>query len=96
MAAHRTNGVHFEAERHPNKTFDPANQVSCRLALCIERTTTADMDDGQSLPPFIDDGIIWCRVCRLPGSRTLWRRIFLSASSVTPGAASAGEQTRAP
>jgi hypothetical protein len=45
--------------------------------LCIEHIATVDMDDGQSLPPYIDDGIVWWRVCRLPGSRTLWRRIYL-------------------
>jgi hypothetical protein len=44
------------------------------------------MDDGQSLPPYIDDGIVWCRVRRLPGSRTLWRRIFLRNSSADAGA----------
>jgi hypothetical protein len=44
--------------------------------LIIEYTTTADMPDGQSLPPFIDeDGAVWCAVCRLPGARTRWRRI---------------------
>jgi len=86
-------GVRLGAEHLPNKTYESANQVS---ALCIEHVATVDMDDGQSLPPYIDDHIIWCRVRRLPGSRTLWRRLFVSSSSVTPGAASSEDQSRAP
>lgn len=48
--------------------------------LCIEHSITADMADGQSLPPYTDDGVVWHVVRRIDG-RTLWRRIFLSSSS---------------
>jgi hypothetical protein len=46
-------------------------------ALIIEYATTADMDDGQALPPFIDDGVVW-HVVRRMAEHTLWRRIFLA------------------
>jgi hypothetical protein len=62
-------------------------------ALNVEHTITADMADGQPLPPLIEDGILW-RVVRRAGGRTHWRRLFLS-SPVTPGAASSGDQSRA-
>ena len=45
--------------------------------LVIEHVTTADMQDGQPLPPFIDRGVIWHGV-RRAGGRTLWRRILLA------------------
>jgi hypothetical protein len=45
--------------------------------LAIDHVITADMDDGQPLPPFIEDGVIWCVVRRQHG-RTLWRRILLT------------------
>jgi hypothetical protein len=79
----------------PNKTCDSANQVGYQLALCIERTITVDMDDGQSLPPYIDDGVVW-HVVRRANGHTVWRRIFLNPSFVTPGAASPEDQSRAP
>jgi hypothetical protein len=54
--------------------------------LLIEYTTTADMPDGQSLPPFVDEGgAIWRVVRRLGGARTLWRRIRLSSDYATKG-----------
>jgi hypothetical protein len=34
------------------------------------------MDDGQPLPPYIDDDVIWS-VVRQADGLTLWRRIFL-------------------
>jgi hypothetical protein len=34
---------------------------------------TADLDDGQPCPPYIDDGIPW-RVVQRRNGRTLWRR----------------------
>jgi hypothetical protein len=50
--------------------------------LIIEHTTTADMPDGQSLPPFIDkDVAIWHAVDRLPGGYTRWRRIRIGLLS---------------
>jgi hypothetical protein len=48
--------------------------------LCIEHSITADMADGQPLPPYTEDGVVWHVVRRTDG-RTLWRRIFLSSSS---------------
>jgi hypothetical protein len=45
--------------------------------LIVEYAETADMGDGQPLPPFIDDNVVWHLARRLPGARTLWRRIFL-------------------
>jgi hypothetical protein len=47
-------------------------------ALVVERTTTTDMDDGQPMPPWIEDGIVWHIVRRADGL-TQWRRISLSA-----------------
>ena len=45
--------------------------------LIVEYADTADMDDGQPLPPLIIDGAVWCVVRRLPGARTHWRRLSL-------------------
>jgi hypothetical protein len=42
--------------------------------IAIDHVVTADMDDGQPLPPFIEDGVVWC-VVRRRYRRTLWRRI---------------------
>jgi hypothetical protein len=44
-------------------------------AFIIEHLITIDMDDGQPLPPLIEDGLVWHVVCRVPG-QTLWRRIY--------------------
>jgi hypothetical protein len=44
--------------------------------ILIEHQTTADMDDGQALPPFWD-GNAWHVARRLPDQKTLWRRISL-------------------
>jgi hypothetical protein len=46
-------------------------------SIIIEHIVTADMDDGQPLPPYIEDNIVWHIVHRLPNAQTLWRRIFL-------------------
>ena len=52
------------------------------VGLLIEYTDTADMDDGQSLPPFIDEGgAIWHVVNRLPGGYARWRRIRIGLLS---------------
>jgi hypothetical protein len=45
--------------------------------IAIDHVVTADMDDGQPLPPFIEDGVVWC-VVRRRYRRTLWRRITLT------------------
>jgi hypothetical protein len=49
-------------------------------SVMVEYVDTADMPDGQPLPPYIDDGVVWRVVRRLPDSRTRWRRIRLSSS----------------
>jgi hypothetical protein len=72
----------------------PANGA---IELVIEHIVTADMADGQPLPPFIEDGCAWHLVRRADG-RTLWRRIFLS-SSVSPvigWRTAPGDQAEAP
>jgi hypothetical protein len=61
-----------------------------RLALCIEHAVTVDMDDGQPLPPLIEDGSTWHLVHRADG-RTLWRRLLLSSSPVIDWRAAPGE-----
>ena len=47
----------------------------------IDHVTTADMADGQPLPPFMEDGVVWCVVRRQHG-RTRWRRIFLNQPNI--------------
>jgi hypothetical protein len=48
-------------------------------AITIDYQTTTDMDDGQPLPPFIDDdGAVWRVTRRLPDARTCWCRIRLA------------------
>ena len=47
--------------------------------LLIEHVVSADLDDGSPVVPgFVDDGIYWACVVRLPNARTLWRRIYLA------------------
>jgi hypothetical protein len=46
------------------------------MRLAVDYATTADMADGQPLPPFIDDDdAVWRIVRRLPDARTCWCRI---------------------
>jgi hypothetical protein len=58
-------------------------------ALIIDYLVTADMGDGQALPPYIDsDCAVWRVVCRMPASptaaaRTRWRRVRLSEEQTT-------------
>lgn len=53
--------------------------TNSRVGLIVQYADTADMDDGQSLPPFIDDDCaVWRVVRRLPGGRTRWRRVLSS------------------
>jgi hypothetical protein len=54
--------------------------MRCVPSVIVEYVDTADMADGQSLPPYIDDGVVWRVVRRLPDNRTRWRRIRLSSS----------------
>ena len=81
--------------QHLPNTPSLANASSQTLALCIEHVVTADMDDGQPLPPLIEDGFRWHVVRRAKG-RTLWRRLLLSSSPVTEWRTAPGDQTRAP
>jgi hypothetical protein len=47
--------------------------------MLIEYIDTVDLDDGSPvLPGFVDDGIYWACVARLPNARTRWRRISLA------------------
>jgi hypothetical protein len=60
------------------------------ISLVIERVTTADMDDGQPLPPFMDNGAIWHVVHRFHDQKkTLWRRITLQTNTTSPSTAAA-------
>jgi hypothetical protein len=52
------------------------------MPLRVELSMTADMPDGQPLPPPYDCDGVW-HVVRCNDSHTLWRRIFLSLSSAT-------------
>jgi hypothetical protein len=47
--------------------------------LMVEHAITVDMDDGQPLPPFIEDGVLWGVVNRANGT-TKWRRITLQTT----------------
>jgi hypothetical protein len=64
-------------------------------ALNVEHTVTADMADGQPLPPLIENGVTWRVVCRA-GGHTLWRRLFLSIPLVIDWRNDAGDHSRAP
>jgi hypothetical protein len=87
MARRKDNKV-----QHFLNTASHASASSKTPALCIEHSVTANMDDGQPLPPLIEDGFGW-HVVRRAGSHTLWRRLFLSSSPVTDGRAAPGDQT---
>jgi hypothetical protein len=64
-------------------------------SLAIKHAITADMADGQPLPPLIEDNVVW-RVVRRAGGYTIWRRLFLSTSPVSDWRTAPGDQTRAP
>ena len=70
----------------------PANGA---IELVIEHIVTADMADGQPLPPLIEDGHAWHLVHRA-GGRTAWRRIFITNSPVSNWRMASGDRTRAP
>ena len=58
------------------------DRAAAAAHILVEYADTADMPDGQPLPPYIDsDGAIWRVIRRLPGARTLWRRIRLSSET---------------
>jgi len=78
--------THAESAGNPELYFYP---------LIVEHAVTADMPDGQSLPPYNDRAAIW-RVVRRVDGHTTWRRIFLSPSLVTDWRTASGDPTRAP
>jgi hypothetical protein len=43
--------------------------------IVVEYATTADMSDGQALPPLIENGVVWHIVRRSDG-HPYWRRII--------------------
>ena len=53
------------------------------MTMRIDYTITADMPDGQPLPPYCD-GAVWHVVRQLPGGSTLWRSISIRASARPP------------
>jgi hypothetical protein len=78
-------GLNWESRQPlPDKT----SSLHCQLA--IEHAVTTDMDDGQPLPPFIEDRIVWHVVRRADG-RTIWRRLYLKTK---PSHVAAGAQRR--
>jgi hypothetical protein len=60
----------------PHKKSTPISRV------VFDHTTTVDMDDGQALPPFLEDNHVWHIVRRREG-RTLWRRIYPTTETET-------------
>jgi hypothetical protein len=58
--------------------------------LVIEHAVTADMQDGQPLPPYNDQDTIW-RVVRRADGLTSWRRIFLRLTNGGAGARRAAD-----
>ena len=72
------NGVRLGSEQLlPNKSFRFSIVKSAVGVLRVEHSVTADMADGQPLPPYTDEGVVW-QVVRRADGRTTWRRIFLS------------------
>jgi hypothetical protein len=60
------------------------------IRLVIERRETADMEDGQPLPPIIEYGAVWHVVDRFPKQKkTLWRRITLQTNTAQPSTTAA-------
>jgi hypothetical protein len=70
----------------PNKVitenFHHLLNRSPKIKFAVEYATTVDMLDGQPLPPYIDDDVVWHAVCPIPGARMLWRRIRLSSETL--------------
>jgi len=83
-----------EQQLPPNKSSRFSIVKPAVGTLRIEHTITADMTDGQPLPPLIEDGVVWHLVKRANGCTT-WRRLFLTPP-VTDRRAAPGGQTRAP
>jgi hypothetical protein len=60
--------------RPPTRRRAEVRQSPRICKLVVEHATTVDMDDGQPLPPFMEDGVLWGVVNRANGT-TKWRRI---------------------
>jgi hypothetical protein len=73
LSSPNTNRVDFKAINDATPPALPI--VLARQALFVEQACTADMEDGQPLPPLIEDSCVWHVVRRSKG-RTLWRRLF--------------------
>jgi hypothetical protein len=59
--------------------------------LIVEHVMTDDLDDGRPVRPgFVDEGIYWTCVRRLPNGETLWRRIRLAETRSAVAARSSG------
>jgi hypothetical protein len=87
------NGVRLGSEQLlPNKASRFSVVKPAVRTLCIEHSITADLADGQPLPPLIEDGHVW-HVVRRADSRTIWRRLFLKPSPVTDWRTAPGDQT---
>jgi hypothetical protein len=72
---------HTPPRRGPTaEGFNTPTEPGARLI--VEYADTADMPDGQPLPPYIDDDVVWHAVCPIPGARMLWRRIRLSSETL--------------
>jgi hypothetical protein len=68
-------------QQSPAGEHDRAALADPSARLIVELVDTADMADGQPLPPYFDsDGAIW-RIVRRLGARTLWRRVRLSSET---------------
>jgi hypothetical protein len=57
-------------------THDPAASADSGVGLIVDYADTADMDDGQPLPPYLDENVVW-HVVRRQRGHTVWRRISL-------------------
>jgi hypothetical protein len=67
------------------KTHDALCAIWFNGAIRIEHAITDDLPDGTPvLPGFVNDGIFWALVARLPDGRTRWRRICLQPNAVLP------------
>ena len=61
------------------------------INLVIEHVITADMPDGQPLPPFYEHDAIWHLVDRFHDQKkTLWRRISIQTNTTSPSTAPLG------
>jgi len=72
--------------RYLSSDPDKIKNTECGNHLVIEHQITADMADNQPLPPLYEHDAIWRVVRRLPGHKTLWRRISLQTTQQSTAA----------